>query len=216
MQPTEEELALSRTGMDLVFEIKLRVSVVQSILLYIRSETFKQLQSWWWSISDAKQFKNFKKRNSKKPRDFSTRSQGFSITQKKTSLHHDSLWEETGKGHFRFQKLCFALGLCTILLQSPHRWCARIQWFFYSVALHAWAASWLKETLMLQVASPFNYGTYSVHTTNFPNSIMTKSYRSYLRFDQNIKNRMMTYDDIVLHVFARTAGQWPFICHAKL
>lgn len=72
---------------------------------------------------------------------------------------------------------------------------------------------------MLHVASPFNYGTYSVHTTNFPNSIMTKS---YLRFgiDSTRISRIWWCHCNTLHevisCFARTAGQWPFICHVKL
>ncbi len=128
----------------------------------------------------------------------------------------------TVKGHdVRFQKLCFTLGLNTILLQSRNRWCGRIQWFFCSVALHGWAASWLKETLMPHVTSPFQLlYVFCTHCTHY---ILPEFYHDKiipnLICDSTIISRIWRWHCNTLHevisCFVRTAGQWP-LCHVKL
>lgn len=100
-----------------MFEIQLRVSVVQSILLIPFVHTRRDFQAIavsWWYISDAKLFfrtlRNATRKSNPGILHLSRRWCRFSITQGRRPALHHGLWEETVKGHtviscnFRFQK----------------------------------------------------------------------------------------------------------------
>jgi len=184
--------------MDLVFEIKLRGQCCAINPFVPTGRDFQTIAvSWWWYISDAKQFKNFKKRNPKKPRDFSNCSQGFSITQKKPSLHHDSLWEETGKGHTVISdSRSFASPLdCVQFYCSPH--IVDVEGFSGSStqlhSTHGPLFGWRKPgcSMLLRPSTTVRI-LYTLRTSRIP------SWQSLIYDSESIRPEYQEYDGVIV------------------